>query len=63
MERAKIFLISYWLFFLLGHLFMIYLSQGLSSYFRGNQYFVISLIIYLPLFITAIYALKKISKS
>ena len=63
MKGAKIFMISCWLFFLVGMLFAVYLSQGLSSHFRGNQYLIVSILIYIPLFVLAILALKKVISS
>ncbi len=60
MKRAKIFMISCWLFFLVGTPFAFYLSQGFSSYFPGNQYLIVSIFIYIPLFVLAILALHEV---
>jgi len=59
MKGAKIFLVSLWLFFLLGMLLYVYLSQGLSRYFTDNQFLIVSIFIYIPLFVITILALKK----
>lgn len=62
MKGTKIFMICCWLFFLAGMLVAVYLSQGLSNYFTGNQYLTISILIYIPLFVITILALIKVVK-
>jgi hypothetical protein len=61
MKKTKIFMISCWMVFLSGNLFMAFLSQGRSQYFTGNQFLITSIIIYIPLFIIVIMALAKVS--
>ncbi len=59
MKKAKIFMICCWLVFLSGTLVAVYLSQGLSNYFTGNQFFVTSVLIYSPLLVVTVIALIK----
>ena len=60
MRRAKTLMICCWMALILGILGIVYLSQGLSDYFTGNGFLIVSLLIYLPLVLVALVALQKV---
>lgn len=60
MERAKTFMIFCWLLLLVAMLVVVYLSQPLSDHFAGNDYLIVSVLIYIPLFVLATLALRKL---
>ncbi len=61
MEKAKIVMICFYLFYRMGMLIAVYLTQGFSQYFSGNQYLNFSFVFLGPVILVGILALIKLS--
>jgi hypothetical protein len=62
MKKAKIVIICFYLLYRVGMLVTVYLTQGFSEYFVGNQYLEFSLLSLSPVFVLGALALIRLSR-